>query len=73
MKNQDSGQLEFTSGDSVQLRSGGPVMTVKQLMPPGGYMGNHYRCQWFSGATLKDGYFLPNTLKKHKQIPDLDI
>lgn len=29
-------------GNKVQLKSGGPIMTIKEFRDP-----NHVRCQWF--------------------------
>lgn len=39
-------------GTVVQLKSGGPPMTVMDI-----YEGKEVRCQWFSGADVKDAYF----------------
>lgn len=41
----------FQVGDIVKLKSGGPEMTVKEVLNGG------YRCQWFAGKKLEDGYF----------------
>jgi uncharacterized protein YodC (DUF2158 family) len=38
-------------GDIVQLKSGGPNMTVAVLT------GTSVRCKWFAGAKLEDGHF----------------
>jgi uncharacterized protein YodC (DUF2158 family) len=40
-------------GDQVQLNSGGPVMTVQQVLST----GSDYRCQWFAGKKLESGTF----------------
>jgi uncharacterized protein YodC (DUF2158 family) len=47
-------------GDTVQLKSGGPVMTV------GGTVAHstQVQCQWFAGTELKSGAFYPEQLKK---------
>lgn len=50
----------FSVGDIVQLKSGGPEMTV-QTIPDTAY-GN-YKCQWFAGKKLESGHFPPNSLK----------
>jgi uncharacterized protein YodC (DUF2158 family) len=51
----------FSVGDLVQLKSGGPVMTV-QAIPDGMGISNFYRCQWFSGKKLENGAFPPESL-----------
>lgn len=50
----------FNVGEIVQLKSGGPEMTV-QLVPekPTG----HYKCQWFAGKKLEAGLFPFDSLK----------
>ena len=53
----------FSIGDTVQLKSGGPPMTVKELMS-GGYMTGQYLCQWFGGQKLQQGYFPYDSLRK---------
>lgn len=53
-------QSSFNIGDIVQLKSGGPEMTV-QTVPekPTGY----YKCQWFAGKKLESGLFPFESLK----------
>lgn len=53
---------EFKKGEIVQLKSGGPKMTV-DTTDAGGSM-NKIRCQWFAGNKLEDGYFNADSLKK---------
>ena len=50
----------FNVGDIVQLKSGGPEMTV-QMAPerPAVY----YKCQWFAGKKLESGQFPFDSLK----------
>jgi len=48
----------FEVGDVVQLRSGGPTMTVQEVMEIGG----HVRCQWFVEGELRSGIFHPRSL-----------
>ena len=54
---------EFQTGDIVQLKSGGPTMTVRALLETGPYEGE-YSCQWFAGKKLEAGHFLPESLKR---------
>jgi uncharacterized protein YodC (DUF2158 family) len=49
----------FKPGDVVQLRSGGPKMTVAG---PGMTLGQ--QCYWFSGDELKCADFPPDALVK---------
>jgi uncharacterized protein YodC (DUF2158 family) len=60
-------------GDIVQLKSGGPKMTVKRIIGSdqsnlglrtvdealkfNGYKSGDVVCNWFEGSTLKDGTF----------------
>lgn len=56
----------FNAGDIVELKSGGPKMTVKSLDT---YHGQ-YVCQWFGGKKLEQGQFAPESLKR--AAPDGD-
>lgn len=47
----------FKTGDIVQLKSGGPKMTVESAR------GREYNCQWFAGNKLERGYFQHDSLK----------
>ena len=51
---------KLKEGDLVQLKSGGPVMTV---VNPGGFSGWPV-CNWFEGDTVKSGSFPPEALRK---------
>ena len=51
---------KFTVGEIVQLKSGGPDMTVEEYVSFAG----QYRCQWFGGKKLESGTFPPESLKK---------
>lgn len=63
----------FKPGDKVQLKSGGPTMTVDKLITQG-FESDKYRCQWFSGSNLKQGYFAYDSLKKVDDVFDrLDV
>jgi|ERR1051325_11402697 uncharacterized protein YodC (DUF2158 family) len=46
-------------GDTVRLKSGGPVMTLGPEMDTGGFL-----CSWFDGATLQRGNFYLEQLEK---------
>ena len=43
-----SEERRFKLGDTVRLRSGGPIMTINAKMS-----GGDWRCQWFSGGGNK--------------------
>ena len=51
---------KLKQGDLVQLKSGGPVMTI---VNPGGLSGWPV-CNWFEGDRLKVGSFPPDALRK---------
>jgi uncharacterized protein YodC (DUF2158 family) len=61
----------FKTGDIVQLKSGGPRMTVQ------GYNtlailneGPRVECQWFAGAKLNSGFFDEDSLKPSSSDSD---
>ncbi len=51
---------KFKVGDVVQLKSGGPDMTVNDV--PGSY-AEYYHCQWFAGKKLESGNFPENSIQ----------
>lgn len=51
----------FQVGDIVQLKSGGPAMTVHSV--PDGPYDNFYYCQWFAGKKLESGRFARDSLQ----------
>lgn len=55
---------KFNVGDTVQLKSGGPAMTVEEVPPDG---REKYACIWFKGASKERGVFVEETLKKYEQ------
>lgn len=57
----------FKVGDSVQLKSGGPQMTV-QFVPRQG--ASQYTCQWFAGKKLDSGNFPPDSLTPFVPVKD---
>lgn len=48
-------------GDTVQLKSGGPIMTVG-----GTGLGGDFNCSWFNGKELLQGSFYAEQLKPAK-------
>jgi len=59
---------EFKIGDTVQLKSGGPVMTIANI---GDYTMSGVKkgalCEWFAGAEKKSEVFDLRTLKKFEE------
>ena len=71
---------EFKVGDVVQLKSGGPKMTIKRLIGQGtdnwqsrineeamkaiGHKNGDLVCVWFENNQLKDAVFPPETVEK---------
>jgi len=53
----------YKIGDQVQLKSGGPVMTVSSVDE----VNHQVHCQWFSGKQLEGGKFPMATLAAPKQ------
>jgi len=50
----------FKEGDVVQLKSGGPKMTVASVKE--GEVGGAYYCKWFNGKKIESGRFSEITL-----------
>ena len=46
------------AGDTVQLKSGGPLMTVEKIT------NQTASCQWFDDKNLKEAEFLVSSLKE---------
>lgn len=57
---------KFKSGDFVQLKSGGPKMTVTEWQD----FRNHYLCKWFAGTKLNSGSFAPDELQPYDEALD---
>jgi uncharacterized protein YodC (DUF2158 family) len=55
-------QQRFFTGQTVKLKSGGPVMTVMGT-PAFGMNPNMYVCQWFAGKSYKQAEFPGQNLK----------
>jgi uncharacterized protein YodC (DUF2158 family) len=54
---------EFNIGDIVKLKSGGPDMTVKEVLANlADQFNGSYRCQWFAGKKLDVGVFPQESL-----------
>ncbi len=51
----------FNNGDVVQLKSGGPLMTVTSISTRG---EGGVICQWFAGDVRKSDMFTPEALKE---------
>jgi uncharacterized protein YodC (DUF2158 family) len=62
---------QFQKGDVVQLKSGGPTMTVTELGDFSGLgrMGpeNGAKCVWFEGAKTHEAVFDVDVLKRWQQ------
>lgn len=56
---------KFKPGDVVQLKSGGPAMTISEITT--NYDGNlsGYRCEWFKGASNERAHFAEDTLQTY--------
>ena len=57
-------EQKYKVGDIVQLKSGGPDMTISGIRPK--VTSNLYTCQWFSGKKLESGEFPEESL----QVPE---
>lgn len=52
---------EFSEGDVVRLKSGGPAMTIEFVNADGRVP--RAMCIWFDGSTTKSGEFLLSSLE----------
>jgi uncharacterized protein YodC (DUF2158 family) len=62
MKEREMSEQRFSTGQTVKLKSGGPVMTVMGTNAFG-LNPNMYVCQWFSGKSYKQAEFPALNLK----------
>jgi uncharacterized protein YodC (DUF2158 family) len=57
---------QFKIGDTVRLKSGGPLMTIEKITPQRSIDGHPFEpsvnCIWFEGPKKATGNFHPNTL-----------
>ena len=60
----------FGVGDTVMLKSGGPVMTVQEV--PLGTFNDGYNCQWFAGRKLESGNFPLDSLVEAEPQPNVE-
>lgn len=56
--------MEFKVGDTVQLKSGGPIMTIDQIGRRMGADVESAWCQWFEKTKLEKGVFALTSLTK---------
>ena len=54
---------KFSSGEVVQLKSGGPAMTISEVLKDMGNPTGKYRCKWFKGASNEVAVFEEETLQ----------
>jgi len=57
MNNNKSNQ-EFKIGDTVELKSGGPTMTIVYYD-----VKRYFKCSWFVGGKVEDDFFPPDSLR----------
>ncbi len=56
---------KFKPGDVVQLKSGGPAMTVSKITTNTDGDLSGYRCEWFKGASNENAHFTPDVLQPY--------
>ena len=56
-------QPKFKIGDVVQLNSGGPAMTINEIIESEDKVS--YRCQWFVKDILKNGVFIEDSIGEY--------
>jgi uncharacterized protein YodC (DUF2158 family) len=59
--------MSTSVGSTVRLKSGGPSMTVKEVM------GTLVRVQWFDGSTLKEDVVSISTLALSETVNEQQI
>lgn len=63
--------IKFMPGDIVQLKSGGPAMTVESQV--GSSLEVSYYCSWFAGAKESSKTFSKDALQTYVQPPAKDV
>ncbi|AAK88559.1 hypothetical protein EN41_11270 [Agrobacterium tumefaciens] len=58
-------EAKFSTGDVVQLKSGGPAMTISEVQKDYGNFKGSYRCKWFKGASNETSVFEEDTLQPY--------
>lgn len=58
----------FNLGDTVRLRSGGPVMTINEKAQGGGGLV----CVWFAGDDVRHHAFKPEALERAARTADAE-
>ncbi len=53
--------MEFKAGDLVQVKSGGPAMTIKKID------GDDATCTWMDKTTLREAVFALVTLQSYRR------
>lgn len=57
---------KFPPGDIVQLKSGGPAMTISSIkLSYAGAAFEGYNCEWFKGASKEQAMFKEETLQAY--------
>lgn len=56
---------KFSVGDVVQLKSGGPAMTISEVQMDYREFKGTYRCKWFKGASNEMAVFEEATLQPY--------
>ena len=59
----------FKAGDVVELKSGGPDMTIARIIPPGERRAEEACCTWFDGTEVKSRNFEVSSLKSIEDRP----
>lgn len=55
--------VSFAVGDLVELKSGGPVMTIEAVLVG----SDEFKCVWFAGEKVQSFYFAGRALRKAEQ------
>jgi uncharacterized protein YodC (DUF2158 family) len=70
---------DFQVGNIVQLKSGGPKMTVSALGNPGDVIHTgglaakgRVMCQWFAGSKLEQGFFPRESIVLASEVKKAD-